>query len=74
MSLLKTLESKTKDQGLTFLVIGGLAVIHYGYPRDTGDLDLLILRSARGQWLALFSELDYGTMELYEKIQRACSN
>ena len=63
MNLLTTLEAKAEAQDLSFLVIGGLAVIHYGYPRDTGDLDLLILRDRREQWLALFSELQYAVFQ-----------
>lgn len=30
------------DREVRFLVIGGMAVIHYGYPRLTLDLDLWI--------------------------------
>ena len=63
MNLIYTLESKTKAQGLSFLVIGGLAVIHYGYPRDTGDLDLLVLADRREQWLAFFGELQYAVYQ-----------
>ena len=43
--------------------IGGLAVIHYGYPRDTGDLDLLVLADRREQWLAVFGELQYAVSQ-----------
>lgn len=29
-------------QGARYLVIGGFAVIHAGYPRLTGDIDILV--------------------------------
>ena len=32
--------------GVRFLVVGGEAVIHHGYPRLTGDLDLFWRRDA----------------------------
>jgi predicted nucleotidyltransferase len=28
------------DQHVEFILVGGMAVIYYGYPRTTGDLDL----------------------------------
>src|SRR5262249_51237363 len=40
-------------------VIGGLAVVHHGYSRDTADLDLLICKLDRGAWLGLFQKLHY---------------
>ena len=30
------------DSGVRYLVVGGFAVIHYGYIRTTGDIDILI--------------------------------
>jgi hypothetical protein len=36
--LLKSLN----DQGVAYLVVGGWAVIHYGYVRYTGDIDIWI--------------------------------
>lgn len=31
--------------GVEFLIVGGYAVAHYGYPRATGDLDFWVRRS-----------------------------
>lgn len=38
------------EKGLPCLVIGGNAAIHYGVPRFTRDIDLLIPESAVNQW------------------------
>ncbi len=37
------------DEGARYLVIGGMAVIQAGFPRATGDIDLLIDTSADNQ-------------------------
>lgn len=39
---LVTLCQHLNDAGVRYIVIGGLAVIHYGFPRGTGDIDLLV--------------------------------
>ena len=59
MGLFQTINLEACNRELEFLVIGGLAVNFHGYSRDSADLDLLIRREAREQWLALFAELDY---------------
>lgn len=59
MGLFQQISSEAKKRKLEFLVIGGLAVNFHGYSRDTADLDILIHRDAREQWLSLFSELGY---------------
>jgi predicted nucleotidyltransferase len=59
MGLFQTINLEARNRKLEFLVIGGLAVNFHGYSRDSADLDLLIGREAREQWLALFTELGY---------------
>ena len=59
MGLFQQINNEAASRQLQFLVVGGLAVNFYGYMRDTADLDLLILRDEREQWLKLFSELGY---------------
>lgn len=39
---LVTLCQHLNGAGVRYVVIGGLAVIHYGFPRGTGDIDLLV--------------------------------
>jgi len=59
MGLFEQISLESATRRLPFLVIGGLAVNLHGYSRDTADLDLLIERDARDQWLGLFHELHY---------------
>jgi len=59
VSFFETISAETKKRDLSFLVIGGLAITFYGYSRETGDLDLLIHRDFREQWLDLFSNFGY---------------
>jgi hypothetical protein len=49
----------SKNSELPFLVIGGLAVIAHGYPRDTVDLDYLVRRSGRESWQSALARLGY---------------
>ena len=59
MHLLDTLNRKAEEKSLEFLVIGAHAVFHHGYPRESGDLDLLVQRMFRAAWLDLFGSLGY---------------
>lgn len=59
MGLFEQINRQARQQGLDFLVIGGLAVNFYGYSRETADLDLLIRRDARAAWGGLLSRLGY---------------
>jgi hypothetical protein len=47
------------ERGLPSLLIGGNAVILYGFLRNTADLDLLVPEDARAGWLELMRELGY---------------
>jgi predicted nucleotidyltransferase len=49
----------SRQTGFPFLVIGGHAVIYYGYARNTGDLDLLVRRKDTAIWKTAISELGY---------------
>jgi len=59
MGLFQDIEHEARKRDLRFLVIGALAVNLHGFPRDSADLDLLILREHRGAWLALLGKLGY---------------
>ena len=59
MTSFQDIISAAREHGLSFLVIGGFAVIFHGYSRDTADLDLLVARKARPEWMDLFSTLGY---------------
>jgi hypothetical protein len=47
------------ERGLPSLLIGGNAVILYGFLRTTADLDLLVPAADRARWLELMRELGY---------------
>jgi len=54
---LATIAARAATLGLPLLLGGGHAVIAHGYPRSTFDLDLLVRRADRSQWLLLTREL-----------------
>jgi hypothetical protein len=59
MGLFQQLREESQKRDLQFLVIGGLAVNAYGFSRDTADLDLLIAKERRSEWLDVFSAKGY---------------
>lgn len=58
-SLLNTVARLMKEKDLPALMIGGHAVTALGHARATFDLDLLIPRSAAGDWNAALCGLSY---------------
>ncbi len=59
MDILETLNQKSRERGLGFLVMGGLAINAHGYERQTADIDLLARSDKRGDWKALMESLGY---------------
>ena len=59
MGFFQTIRDEAQKRNLRFLVIGGLAVNLHGHSRDTGDLDLLVLKETRPAWLEIFGGLGY---------------
>ena len=59
MEILRTIVLYAGSKGMPFLVIGGHAINSYGLDRHTGDLDLVVPRSAKPQWLELMALLRY---------------
>lgn len=58
------------EQGVKFMVIGGFAVNHYGYSRNTNDIDVYIKDSAENR-RALVEALDkmgYGKLEALMRV------
>ena len=53
---IKEISKCAADAGIPFLVIGGYAVLAYGYTRMTDDLDLIVQRGRRERWGKLFEE------------------
>lgn len=59
MSFFATIHEEAVRRKLRFLVIGGLAVNHYGYSRDTGDLDFFISQNDREEWMKILADFGY---------------
>lgn len=65
--------ASSKNSELPFLVIGGLAVIAHGYPRDTVDLDYLVRRSDREAWIRALVCQGYGLAHEHENFAQFTS-
>jgi hypothetical protein len=59
VSFFETIHEEAARQQLRFVVIGGLAVNHYGYTRETGDLDFLISKIDQARWLEMLLGFGY---------------
>ena len=62
-----------RNSELPFLVIGGLAVIAYGHPRDTIDLDYLVRRSDREAWRRALASQGYEIAHEHENFAQFTS-
>jgi hypothetical protein len=61
VSFFATIHEEAARRKLRFLVIGGLAVNHYGYSRDTGDLDFFVSQNDRVTWMELLKYFGYAS-------------
>ena len=59
MKFFANLDQEAKSKSLRYLVIGGLAINHYGYSRDTSDLDFFISLNERPDWMQLLAKFGY---------------
>lgn len=59
MTFFADLCQRAAAANLPFLLIGGNAVIAYGYPRQTQDFDLLVHENHRRRWDELITSLGY---------------
>jgi hypothetical protein len=64
MKVAATIAEQAALKALPFLIIGGNAVIAYGYPRMTRDLDLMVRDSHRRAWDELIVPLGYRAHEV----------
>lgn len=55
---------------MPFLLIGGHAVNAYGIQRQTGDIDLLILKSQRDAWNELLVKMRYASDQFDDRFMR----
>lgn len=58
-AVLRAIARAGEEAGLSFLVIGGLAVVEHGYGRMTDDLDLMIRKADRTAWTERLAALGY---------------
>jgi hypothetical protein len=54
---LQIIQERAAAKGLQFVLAGGHAVIAHGHQRATFDLDLIVRRDDRTQWLTLVEDL-----------------
>jgi hypothetical protein len=62
MSLFARLNEAAGSRGLTFLVIGGHAVIAHGFVRGTEDADIVVCKDDRAAWVRALFEKHEATM------------
>jgi predicted nucleotidyltransferase len=59
MNLLESIARGAVKRNLKSVVIGGMAVIEYGYARSTTDFDLLVQNSDKETWDELLTSIGY---------------
>ncbi|HWN93907.1 MAG TPA: nucleotidyl transferase AbiEii/AbiGii toxin family protein [Methylomirabilota bacterium] len=59
MTLVQNLEAEAARRGLRFIVIGGHAVIEHGFQRGTEDVDILVSKTNRAEWIQCVEGLGY---------------
>src|SRR4051812_48569262 len=59
MSDLEQIKQTAQERSLSFLLIGGLAVIEHGFARITTDIDLVVRATSGQEWRAALEGLDY---------------
>jgi hypothetical protein len=69
MTPAKIIAACSENSELPFLVIGGLAVIAHGYPRETVDVDCLVRRSDRDAWKHALAGHAYQIAHEHEKLR-----
>ena len=61
MSFFSAIHEEARTRRLRFLTIGGLAVNHFGFSRETADLDFFISQDDREGWLKTLSDFGYAS-------------
>lgn len=59
MNLLESITGEASKRNLQSVVIGGMAVIEYGYSRSTTDFDLLVQSGDKEAWHELMDSIGY---------------
>jgi hypothetical protein len=77
VTFLTTLSMRAAEAGLSYLLIGGNAVIAHGFPRQTRDIDLLVREADRRKWDSLILSLGFTqhqvarSFQMYNPIDRS---
>jgi hypothetical protein len=69
MQIISIIAQRAEAAALPFLMIGGHAVIAYGYPRQTADVDFLVQERHRREWDDLILSLGYGHHHVQRSFQ-----
>jgi len=59
MKILEDLNSACRTRGLSYVLVGGHAIVARGYARTTRDLDLAVPAAQRDAWRDVFLQLGY---------------
>jgi hypothetical protein len=59
MEILNVISSYAKSRNLSFVIIGGHAVVAHGSSRRTGDIDFLVSINQKNDWIKLITALQY---------------
>ena len=62
MNIFEFLDAESKARGLSFLLIGGHAVVMHGFSRTTADLDLFVRKADKDKWLDLLKEKGFSVL------------
>ena len=63
MEILRTISFYCESHNMSFLIIGGHAVNHYGIARQTGDIDILVPLNKKLEWDELLKKLNYTSLQ-----------
>lgn len=70
VEILRTIALYCEGKEMRFLVCGGQAMNVYGISRQTGDLDLIVPRSRKQDWMVLMEKLKYLSFQDDERFSR----
>jgi len=75
-NILSRLEKIFEAVKLKYVVVGGIAVIHYGHVRGTQDIDIIIEedQSKIYQFFGLLRDFDFNVMQFINRPFRICIN
>ena len=70
MTELQQIQQKAEELSLEFLLIGGLAVIEYGFTRVTTDIDLVVRSRSRDSWKEMLAGIGFALINEKDNFQQ----